>query len=70
VVDSTPEIFNTDQGTQLTSQDFITVLQAQAIRISMDGRGRAADHIFVERLWRTFKYEEGYLKNYETVQEV
>lgn len=51
-----PEIFNTDQGAQFTSHDFIDALRAHPIRISMDGRGRAADHIFVERLWRTVKY--------------
>ena len=65
-----PEIFNTDQGAQFTSQDFVAALQAHAIRISMDGRGRAADNIFVERLWRTVKYEDVYLKDYETLQEV
>lgn len=65
-----PEIFNTDQGAQFTSHDFIDALRAHPIRISMDGRGRAADHIFVERLWRTVKYEDVYLKNYETLPEV
>jgi putative transposase len=65
-----PEIFNTDQGTQFTSHDFINVLKAHAIRISMDGRGRAADNIFVERLWRTVKYEDIYLKEYETLAAV
>jgi len=62
-----PEIFNTDQGTQFTSHDFIDALKAHPIRISMDGRGRAADNIFVERLWRTVKYEDIYLKEYETL---
>jgi len=65
----TPEIFNTDQGAQFTSHDFIDVLRAHPIRISRDGRGRAADHIFVERLWRTVKYEDVYLQNYETLPE-
>lgn len=59
-----PEIFNTDQGCQFTCHDFITVLENANIRISMDGRGRALDNIFVERLWRTIKYEEVYLKDY------
>lgn len=59
-----PEIFNTDQGSQFTSEAFITVLKAHPIRISRDGRGRAADNIFVERLWRTVKYEDIYLKDY------
>lgn len=65
-----PEIFNTDQGAQFTSHDFITVLKAHPLRISMDGRGRAADNIFVERLWRTVKYEDIYLKEYETLAQV
>jgi putative transposase len=65
-----PEIFNTDQGAQFTSHDFIDTLKIHPIRISMDGRGRAADNIFVERLWRTVKYEDIYLKMYETLAEV
>lgn len=65
-----PEIFNTDQGVQFTSHDFIDALKAHPIRISMDGRGRAADNIFVERLWRTVKYEDIYLKDYETLAQV
>ena len=64
-----PEIFNTDQGSQFTSRDFTGVLQAHGIRISMDGKGRAFDNIFVERLWRSVKYEEVYLKHYETMRE-
>lgn len=64
---STPEIFNTDQGSPFTSQAFIAVLKAHSIRISMDGRGCAADNIFVERLWRTVKYEDIYLKDYATL---
>lgn len=62
-----PEIFNTDQGAQFTSQAFTKILQAREIAISMDGRGRALDNIFVERLWRSVKYEEVYLHNYENV---
>lgn len=64
-----PEIFNTDQGAQFTSNDFTGRLTAAGIRISMDGRGRALDNVFVERLWRTVKYEEVYLKDYETPRE-
>ena len=64
-----PEIFNTDQGSQFTSRDFTGMLQAHGIRISMDGKGRAFDNIFVERLWRSVKYEEVYLKHYETMRE-
>ncbi len=64
-----PEIFNTDQGSQFTDQDFTGVLGAHGIAISMDGRGRFADNIFVERLWRSLKYEEVYLRAYESVAE-
>ena len=64
-----PEIFNTDQGSQFTSQSFTGRLLASGIQISMDGRGRALDNIFVERLWRSVKYEEVYLKDYRTVGE-
>lgn len=64
-----PEIFNTDQGAQFTSKRFTQVLKDHEIRISMDGRGRMADNIFVERLWRSLKYEEVYLKDYENVFE-
>jgi putative transposase len=66
---SRPEIFNTDQGTQFTSTEFTGRLKASGIRVSMDGRGRVFDNIFVERLWRTVKYEEVYLKSYKTVEE-
>ena len=59
-----PEIFNTDQGVQFTSEAFTSVLEDRKIAISMDGRGRAFDNIFSERLWRTVKYEEVYLKDY------
>ena len=64
-----PDVFNTDQGTQFTSQDFIGVLTSHSISISMDGRGRCLDNIFVERLWRTVKYENVYLKCYQTIPE-
>ena len=64
-----PDIFNTDQGAQFTSEAFTGVLKAAGIRISMDGKGRWVDNVFVERLWRSLKYEEVYLKAYETVAE-
>src|SRR4051794_9172602 len=54
-----PEIFNTDQGVQFTSGDFLAALESRGIRISMDGKGRFLDNIFIERLWRSLKYEEG-----------
>lgn len=61
-----PSIFNTDQGSQFTSKEFTVKLLERNIRVSMDGRGRVFDNIFIERLWRTVKYEEVYLKGYET----
>ena len=64
-----PEIFNSDQGSQFTSAEFTGRLNHHGIVISMDGRGRAIDNVFVERLWRTVKYEEVYLKDYEHVPE-
>lgn len=64
-----PEIFNTDQGCQFTSAEFIAVLSEKGISISMDGRGRALDNVFVERLWRSVKYENVYLKGYQTIPE-
>ena len=64
-----PDIFNTDQGSQFTSIGFIEVLQAAEIAISMDGQGAWRDNIFVERLWRTVKYEEVYLRAYASVPE-
>lgn len=67
LVQGTPEIFNTDQGCQFTAYPFTKVLKAAQIRISMDGRGRCFDNIMVERLWRSLKYEDIYLKDYETV---
>lgn len=66
---SSPDIFNSDQGSQFTSIEFTGRLENLEVAISMDGRGRAMDNIFVERLWRTVKYEEVYLKSYETVKE-
>jgi len=66
---SKPEIFNTDQGSQFTSLEFVGHLEGAGIRVSMDGRRRAYDNIFVERLWRTVKYEEVYLHEYRTVLE-
>lgn len=62
-----PEIFNTDQGVQFTSHAFTLELENAGIRISMDGRGRVFDNIFIERLWRTVKYEDVYIKEYATV---
>jgi len=66
----TPEIFNTDQGVQYTGQGVTGVLKDKSIRISMDGKGRAMDNIMIERLWRSVKYEEIYLKDYESVSEL
>ena len=65
-----PEIFNSDQGSQFTSKAFTDVLKGAGVAISMDGRGRAFDNIFVERLWRTLKYEDIYLKGYASVGEL
>ena len=65
-----PAIFNTDQGCQFTSDAFISVLKAHDVEISMDGKGRALDNIYVERLWRTLKYEDIYLKDYESVTDL
>ena len=66
----TPEIFNTDQGSQFTSVEFTDVLKTHGIRISMDGKGCWRDNVFVERLWKSVKYEEIYLHGYESVSEV
>ena len=68
--DAKPQIFNTDQGVQFTSSAFTSTLESHGIAISMDGRGRVLDNIFIERLWRTIKYEDIYLKDYETVDEL
>lgn len=62
-----PDIFNTDQGCQFTSEEFTCVLKRNDIRISMDGKGRWVDNVFVERLWRTVKYEEVYLRAYDSI---
>jgi putative transposase len=66
---SKPEIFNTDQGPQFTSDEFTGLLESEGSQVSMDGRGRVYDNVFVERLWRTVKYEEVYLHEYRTVAE-
>ena len=65
-----PEIFNSDQGSQFTSASFTGVLQREGVVISMDGRGRAFDNIFVERLWRSVKHEDVYLKGYASMGEL
>lgn len=62
---SQPEIFNTDQGVQFTAQSFTSLVEDAGVRMSMDGRGRALDNVFVERFWRSVKYEDVYLYNYE-----
>lgn len=64
-----PEIFNSDQGSQFTSDDFTKVLKTHNIRISMDGKGRWVDNVFIERFWRTLKYDEVYLNAYESTSE-
>ena len=64
-----PEVFNTDQGSQFTSEGFTGLLEQHGVRVSMDGKGRYSDNIFVERLWRTVKYEEVYLKAYSNGRE-
>jgi len=67
IAKASPEIFNTDQGAQFTSREFTGKLQEAGVRISMDGRGRVFDNIFIERLWRSVKYEEVYIKDYHDV---
>ncbi len=67
---ATPAIFNTDQGVQFTAATFTSCLKAAGVCLSMDGRGRALDNIFIERLWRTVKYEDLYLKEYASVPDV
>ncbi len=64
-----PDIFNTDQGAQFTSEEFTGVLESHGVKISMDGRGSYSDNLFIERLWRTVKYEEVYLKSYRDGKE-
>lgn len=65
----TPEIFNTDQGSQFTSEAFTGVLSSRGVKISMDGKGRWMDNVFIERLWKSVKYEEVYLKAYRSIAE-
>ena len=65
-----PTIFNTDQGAQFTADEFTSILEGAGIQISMDGRGRALDNVFVERLWRTVKYEHIYLNDYGYVPDL
>ena len=67
---SQPAIFNTDQGSQFTSLDFTTILKDRGIKISMDGKGRAIDNVFIERLWRSLKYELIYLKDIDSVSQL
>lgn len=66
---SKPEIHNSDQGSQFTAKDYVDILKNNNIKISMDGRGRCMDNIFTERLWRTVKYEEVYLKSYADIKD-
>ena len=68
-IHGTPAIFNTDQGCQFTSEHFTGVLKAHGVQISIDGKGRWMDNVFIERLWRSLKYEEVYLKAYDTVSQ-
>jgi putative transposase len=68
--DRAPEVFNTDQGVQFTAQGWTDRLESAGVAVSMDGRGRAADNVFVERLWRTVKYEDVYLRGYESVPDL
>lgn len=65
-----PEVFNTDQGVQFTAEAFTGRLESAGVAVSMDGRGRALDNVFVERLWRTVKYENIYIQSYESVPEL
>src|SRR5436305_9445814 len=65
-----PEIFNTDQGSQFTSRKYTGRLEAAGVAVSRDGRGRALDNVFVERLWRSVKYKDMYINNYERVPEL
>jgi putative transposase len=65
-----PEVFNTDQGTQFTARGWTGRLEAAGVQVSMDGKGRCLDNVFVERLWRSVKYEDIYLKGYQGVPEL
>ncbi len=67
---ATPDIFNTDQGVQFTARAFTTRVEAAGVRVSMDGRGRALDNVFIERLWRSLKYEDIYIRDYASVPEL
>ena len=67
---STPETFNSDQGSQFTAKGFTSILEDHGVAISMDGKGRATDNVFIERLWRTLKYEDIYLNDYETAKQL
>ena len=64
-----PDIFNTDQGSQFTSVDFVGAVEDAGVKVSMDGRGRWIDNVFVERFWRSIKYEEVYLHSYASIKE-
>lgn len=66
----TPEIFNTDQGSQFTSDNFTQTLKDHQIKISMDGKGRWIDNVFIERLWRSVKYQDVYIKEYRSISEL
>jgi putative transposase len=70
LVSGKPEVFNTDQGVQFTAEAFTKSLERAGVAVSMDGRGRALDNVFVERLWRSLKYEDIYIRGYETVPEL
>lgn len=70
LVHGVPAIFNTDQGSQFTSEAFTNVLKRHSVRISMDGVNRALDNIYIERLWRSLKYEEIYLNEYQTMEDL
>ena len=69
-IEGTPEIFNSDQGSQFTGEAFTGALKARGIKISMDGKGRALDNVMIERLWRTVKYDDIYIRSYETMSEL
>jgi putative transposase len=66
----TPQLFNTDQGSQFTSDDFTGILKKHDVKISMDGKGRWMDNVFIERLWKSVKYQDVYLKAYSSISEV
>lgn len=68
LLQGSPEIFNTDQGVQFTCNEFTSCLEKNGVQVSMDGKGRALDNVFVERLWRSVKYEELYLKGHEDLK--